>query len=138
MRSSYLGLKCKGGQVLSRFLPRDRVAESVLCSFIEVQLLVKPQCSTYRCILQQESELIFICWYCVWKSNQSYQANSDKACLSIQQIRSSCSGWRGCISKVLVLFLGSLLLSFDWTDIVEKINLQLEDTFTLYHVALFH
>lgn len=36
MHSIYLGLKCKGGQVLSGFLPRGRVAESVLCSFIEV------------------------------------------------------------------------------------------------------
>jgi len=43
MHSSYLGLKCKGGQVLSRFLPMDREAGSVLCSFVVVQLLVKAQ-----------------------------------------------------------------------------------------------
>lgn len=36
MHSSCLGLKCKDGQVLSEFLPRDRGGESVLCSFIEV------------------------------------------------------------------------------------------------------
>lgn len=53
---------------------------------------------------------------CVEK--QSNQANSDEANLPIQQIRRLCSGGRGCVSKVLVLFLGSFLLNFDWTDSV--------------------
>lgn len=43
MHSSYLGLKCKGGQVFSRILLMDREAGSVLCSFVVVQLLLKPQ-----------------------------------------------------------------------------------------------
>lgn len=101
MHSSYIGLKCKGGQVLSRFLPMDREAGSVLCSFVMVQLLVKPQFSLQKWILEQESECMFIISVlCVEKKIQSNQANSDKTCLPIQQIRALCSGWRGCISKV--------------------------------------
>lgn len=60
----------KGGQVLSRFLPMDREAGSVLCSFVMVQLLVKPQLSVQKWILEQESECMFIISVlCVEKKN---------------------------------------------------------------------
>lgn len=40
MRSSYLGLNCKGGKVLSRILPVEAETASVLCSSVVV-----PECS---------------------------------------------------------------------------------------------
>lgn len=43
MHSSYFSLKCQGGQVLGRFSRTNRETGSVLCSFVVVQLSVKPQ-----------------------------------------------------------------------------------------------